>query len=146
MKVLLDTNVYITALKSKEERERFRTTFFPLLPATVLSAVVAYELSVSAADTRTRDLLADFVAPMERVGRVITPTFEDWQAAVNIVSLIGHKGGAWKSKLPKLLNDVLIALGARRVGAEVITYNAVDFRLIRRHLEFSLRTLAPKGL
>ena len=144
MKILLDTNVYIAALRSKDERERFRTSFFPLLPATVLSAVVAYELSVSATDTRTRDLLAEFVAPMQRVGRVVTPTFEDWQAAASIVSSIGRRDSAWKSKLPKLLNDVLIALGARRAGAEVVTYNTADFRLIRRHLDFRLRALTSK--
>ncbi len=43
MKYLLDTNVYLEACRSEETRNRFRTTFFPLLPATFLSAVVAYE-------------------------------------------------------------------------------------------------------
>jgi predicted nucleic acid-binding protein len=141
MKVLLDSNVYITALRSQAERARFRSSFFPLLPATVLSAVVAHELSVSAANVRTRDLLAEFIAPMERAGRVVTPSFVDWQAAAGIVSAIGRRDGAWKSKLPQLLNDVLIALSARRAGAQVITYNGRDFRLIRRHTEFGLRVL-----
>jgi predicted nucleic acid-binding protein len=141
MKVLLDTNVYITALRSQAERERFRATFFPLLPATVLSAVVAFELSVSAANAPTRDLLAEFVSPMEQAGRVVTPNFADWQSAASIISAIARKDASWKSKLPLLLNDVLIALGARRVGAEVVTYNARDFRLIRRHTEFALRVL-----
>lgn len=141
MKVLLDTNVYITALRSQADRERFRATFFPLLPVTVLSAVVAYELSVSAANTRTRDLLAEFVSPMEQAGRVVTPTFADWQSAAKVISAIARKDGSFKSKLPHLLNDVLIALAARRVGAEVATHNAVDFRLIRRHVEFALRVL-----
>lgn len=141
MKVLLDTNVYITALRSKADRDHFRTSFFPLLPATVLSAVVVFELSVSASDLRTRDLLGEFIAPMERAGRVVTPTFEDWQSAATVVSAIARKDGAWKSKLPMLLNDVLIAHGARRVGAELVTYNGVDFRLIRRHLKFGLRVL-----
>lgn len=141
MKVLLDSNVYITALRSQAERARFRATFFPLLPATVLSAVVAYELSVSAADVRTRDLLAEFITPMERAGRVVTPQFSDWQAAADIVSAIARKDGAWKSKLPVLLNDVLIALGARRVGAQVVTYNGKDFRLIKRHTDFALRVI-----
>jgi predicted nucleic acid-binding protein len=144
VKVLLDTNVYITALRSQAERARFRTTFFPLLPATVLSAVVAYELSVSAADVRTRDLLAEFVSPMERAGRVVTPSFEDWQSAADIVSSIARKDGAWRSKLPLLLNDVLIALGARRAGAEVVTYNGRDFRLIRRHTAFALRVIESR--
>jgi len=141
VKVLLDTNVYITAVRSQADRAYFRTTFFPLLPATVLSAVVAYELSVNAADTRTRDLLAEFVSPLEQAGRVATPSFDDWQMAATMVSAIAKKDGSWKSKLPALLNDVLIALGARRVGAEVVTYNGRDFRLIRRHADFALRVL-----
>jgi predicted nucleic acid-binding protein len=143
MKVLLDTNVYITALRSPAERARFRTTFFPLLPATVLSAVVVYELSVSASDLRTRDLLSEFVSPMERAGRVVTPVFEDWQAAANVVSAIARKDAACKSKLPLLLNDVLIALSARRIGAQVVTYNGKDFRLIKRQTNFALRVLEP---
>lgn len=141
MKVLLDTNVYIGAIRSPTERGRFRETFMPLLPATVLSAVVAYELSVSAADTPTRDLLAEFVRPMERVGRVVTPTFEDWQQAGGVISSIALRERGWKSKLPSLLNDVLIALGARRIGAEVVTHNGRDFRLIQRHVPFALRVL-----
>jgi predicted nucleic acid-binding protein len=141
LKVLLDTNVYITALRSRAERERFRATFYPLLPATVLSAVVVYELSVDAENTRTRELLDEFVAPMERAGRVVTPTFADWQSAAKIVSAIARKEGAWRTKLPLLLNDVLIALSGRRAGAEVVTYNGEDFRLIRRHTQFELRVL-----
>lgn len=141
MKVLLDTNVYIGALRSQEARQQFRTSFFPLLPSTLLSAVVAYELSVSASDVRTRDLLAAFIDPMERAGRVVTPLFADWQAAASIVSAIRRKDGGFKSKVPSLQNDILIALSARRAGAEVITRNGEDFRLVRRHLEFRLRVI-----
>jgi predicted nucleic acid-binding protein len=142
LKVLLDTNVYITALRSEADRSDFRATFYPLLPATVLSAVVAYELSVSAADRTTRELLGEFVAPMERTGRVATPTFADWTSAGEIVSAILKKDRGYRSKLPSLLNDILIALSARRSGAEVLTYNGDDFRLIKRHTAFELRVLA----
>lgn len=48
MKYLLDTNIYIEACRSEEKRARFRAIFFPLLPATFLSTVVAYELYVNA--------------------------------------------------------------------------------------------------
>lgn len=78
---------------------------------------------------------------MERAGRVVTPTFQDWQHAGSVVSSIAVRDRGWKSKLPSLLNDVLIALGARRVGAEVVTHNGRDFRLIQRHVPFSLRVL-----
>ena len=63
MKYLLDTNIYIEACRSEKERARFRITYFPLLPATFLSAVVAYELYVNAQDRRTRSLVQEFIGP-----------------------------------------------------------------------------------
>ena len=142
MKVLLDTNVYVGACASPEAQARFRTSFFPLVPITVLSAVVAYELRVNAFNDRTRRFVDGWVRPMERTGRVVAPTFSDWLEAADIVTRVFARDRSWRSKLPGMLNDVLIALCARRVGATLITYNAQDFRLIRRHKEFSLRVLA----
>jgi len=78
---------------------------------------------------------------MERTGRVVNPTFEDWVEASAVVTAIEKKDRGWRSKLPALLNDILIALCARRIGATLLTYNKDDFRLIRRHKNFSLRIL-----
>ena len=78
MKYLLDTNVYVEAFRSEEKRIQFQATFYPLLPVTVLSAAVAYELSVNAKNRRTQELVTDFVTLFARVSRIITPTFEDW--------------------------------------------------------------------
>jgi predicted nucleic acid-binding protein len=142
MKVLLDTNVYVQGCASTDTQARFRASFFPLLPVTVLSAVVAYELRVNAFNELTRRLVDEWVRPMERSGRVVAPTFSDWLEAASIVTRIYERDRRWRSKLPSLLNDVLIALCARRVGATVITHNGQDFRLIRRHKDFSLRILA----
>ncbi|OGQ74376.1 MAG: hypothetical protein A3G40_07720 [Deltaproteobacteria bacterium RIFCSPLOWO2_12_FULL_57_22] len=142
MKYLLDTNVYLGAARSEAERNRFRQTFFPLLPATYLSSVVAYELYVNARDGRTRNLLAEFIRPMERTGRIVNPTFDDWVEAAAIITAIEEKERSWRSKLSALLNDVLISLCARRIGATVLTYNKDDFQLIHRHKDFSLRVLA----
>jgi predicted nucleic acid-binding protein len=75
---------------------------------------------------------------MERTGRIASPLFSDWMAAAEIVSAIQEKDQAFKSKLPRLLNDILIALSARRIGATLFTHNGQDFRLILRHLEYSL--------
>ena len=142
MKVILDTNVYVSACRSEERRARFRATFLPLLPVTFLAAVVAYELRVTAANRSTQRLVHEFIGPMQRSGRCVSPTFEDWIEAAAIVTAIADRDRAWRSKLPALLNDILIALCARRVGATLLTYNAQDFRLIRRHEEFSLQVLA----
>src|SRR5439155_14737524 len=77
VKYLLDTNVYLGAVRSEESRARFRHAFFPLLPATFLSAVVAYELNVDARDRRTRNLIRDFLRPLERTGTPVCPAFQD---------------------------------------------------------------------
>lgn len=141
MKYLLDTNIYLGAFRSEEKQAQFRRVFFPLLPTTYLSAIVAYELHVNAQNSHTRVLVREFIQPMERTGRVVAPTFDDWIEASEIVAAIEAKGRAWRSKLPALLNDILIALCARRIGATLITYNKEDFRLIHRHKDFSLRIL-----
>jgi len=142
LKYLLDTNVYLEAARSDAARSRFREALLPLLPATFLSAVVAYELAVDARDRRTRGLVRQFLLPMERTGRIVSPAFDDWVDASDVVSAIEERDRSWRSKLPALLNDILIALCARRIGATLLTYNGDDFRLIRRHREFSLRVLA----
>lgn len=141
MKYLLDTNIYLGAFRSEQKKARFRQTFFPLLPATFLSSVVAYELYVNAQDSRTLSLVREFIRPLERTGRVVTPTFDDWLEASAVVTAIDRKDKGWRSKLPALLNDILIALCARRIGATLFTYNREDFRLIHRHKDFSLRVL-----
>jgi predicted nucleic acid-binding protein len=64
---------------------------------------------------------------------------DDWLEASEVITAIGSREPAWRSKLPALLNDVLIALTARQIGATVITANHGDFRLIRRHKHFLLR-------
>jgi len=141
VKYLLDTNVYLGAFRSEQKKAQFRKTFFPLLPATHLSSVVAYELNINAQDSHTRSLTQEFIRPMERSGRVITPTFDDWVEASDIVTAVEQKDRGWRSKLPALLNDILIALCARRIGATLLTYNKNDFQLIQRHKDFSLRVL-----
>ena len=141
MKYLLDTNVYIEACRSEEKRIQFEKTFFPLLPATFVSATVAYELFVNAADDTTRELVTNFVTRAERAGRTITPASRDGIEASQIMTRIAASDKSWRSKLPQLQNDILMALSARRIGATVLTYNREDFLLIRRHKQFSLRVL-----
>ena len=72
------------------------------------------------------------VEPLERAGRMITPTHSDWtQAGVS-------QGRIWDDhpslRAKTLQNDLLIVCSARRIGAVVITENTVDFDLIRPYV------------
>ncbi len=42
-----------------------------------------------------------------------------------------------KSKLSQLINDALIAMSARSIGATVITLNALDFEAIKSVRKFA---------
>ena len=146
MKYLLDTNIYVEATRSDVNRGRFRSVFFPLLPATFLSAVVAYELMVNARDEETGDLVRALVRPLVHTGRIIAPTFADWGEAARVITAIWKSEKGQRSKLPALLNDVLIALSARQIGATLLTYNRDDFLLIQRHVDFSLRAMTVQAV
>jgi predicted nucleic acid-binding protein len=61
------------------------------------------------------------------------------------VAQITRKEPDRKSKVQQMLNDILLALSARRIGADLFTFNREDFQLIRRHLSFSLQILPPHG-
>ena len=79
----------------------------------------------------------NFFLPFERARRVINPTYEDWKEAGFIVVKIGVTRPDLRSKKIALINDILIALSCRRIGATVITFNTQDFEVIHEFLRFS---------
>ena len=141
MPVLLDTNVYLDALKSATGATRFERQFLPLVFQTYLSSVVVEELYAGALDDRAVRLVGRQVGALERVGRLVTPLFEDWKKAGKLVALITRREPGRKPKVQQMLNDILLALSARRMGADLYTLNRDDFKLIRRYQPFSLKLL-----
>jgi len=51
---------------------------------------------------------------------------------------LGEKYGFEDKFLSKLLNDILIALSARRIGAFLVTLNLKDFLRIKEFLNFKM--------
>jgi len=142
--ILLDTNVYLFAIRSEEGARFLERRFIPLVFKTYLSAVVAEELYAGAVDAEAVRLIERYVGALERAGRVVTPSFQDWKEAGTLVARMTRDEPARKSKVQQMLNDVLVALSARRIGAEVYTFNGRDFELIRRFRRFSLKALSPE--
>ena len=53
----------------------------------------------------------------------------------------------FRSKLASgLLNDILIALSGRSIGASIVTANGQDFRLIQQFRVFALEVIEPENL
>ncbi|MCZ6548824.1 MAG: type II toxin-antitoxin system VapC family toxin [Deltaproteobacteria bacterium] len=141
MPILLDTNVYLFAIKSDQGAVFFERRFLPLVFQTYLSSVVVEELYAGALDAGAVRLVERYVGALEKAGRLVTPTFQDWKEAGRVIAQITRKEPGRKTKIQQMLNDILLALGTRRIGADLFTFNRADFELIRRHKPFSLKVL-----
>ena len=141
MPTLLDTNVYLFAVKSTEGAAFFEHRFLPLVFQTCLSSVVVEELYAGALDRAAVRLVERYVGVLEKAGRVVNPTFQDWKEAGRLVAEMTRKEPGRKPKIQQMLNDILLAFSARRIGADLFTFNRDDFELIRRYKPFSLKVL-----
>jgi len=72
----------------------------------------------------------------------VTPGHNHWKDAGAILAEILHSRPNLKSKLPPLVNDCLLALSARSLGATLYTRNRDDFTLLQSRRSFSLVVLS----
>ncbi|MBI4238068.1 MAG: type II toxin-antitoxin system VapC family toxin [Deltaproteobacteria bacterium] len=130
-KVLLDTSVYIPWLRNG-------TAPLPLLQSPnailYLSAVVLQELLAGAVDRRTTQLLDALHETFAEHERVVVPNEQEWIRCGKVLAAIGMQHGFETIRKVRLVNDVLIALSAARLGSELWTANHRDFRLIAEHV------------
>ena len=77
-----------------------------------------------------------FVSDLAKRCQILTPTPRHWIQAAEILRAIRAEAHYDAAKIRELSFDALIALGARSIGATVITTNRSDFEAIRRHLTF----------
>jgi predicted nucleic acid-binding protein len=140
--VLFDTSVYIDTLRDAGFATAFRPRYARDVPRTYFSSVVVEELLAGARTFLHCRQAAELYEPFERVRRIVTPSHLVWKEAGAIVATLGRKAPEFRGKLGRgLLNDILIALGGRSIGATVVTRNGDDFRLIRRFKEFALEVI-----
>lgn len=139
-KVVFDTNVYIAAIQGGPDARAYQL-LLAVLPRTYLSAVVVQELFTGAVGTVGERLVERFVQRTEQTGRVITPTYEEWKEAGRVLSRIRRREPAQRSRISRLVNDTLLALSARQIGATLYTFDRDDFTLIGRYTRFTLEIL-----
>jgi len=143
---LFDTSVYITALRDENFAREFRPRYIRDIPRTHFSSVVVQELIAGARTFRHRRQAAALYEPFERAGRIVAPSHivacGRWKEVGTVVATLAEKAPQWRDKLARgLLNDILIALSGRSIGATVITRNGEDFRLIRQFQAFALEVI-----
>ena len=135
--MVLDTSVYVGWLNQGLHAE------WLLGPGVVrcLSAVVLMELRVGATTRRARRAVSQLVRPYETSGRLVAPSARLFDEAAIVLQRLRMRG--LEVRRASLVNDVLIALTARAMGARVVTANAADFQAIRDLRRFSLRVIEP---
>ena len=133
-RVVIDTNLYIDWLNEG----RHEDVLFQRDAVKYLSTVVVLELYAGAFSPRDRRVLRGVVAAFERAERILVPSGAVWQDAGHVLRALKASRGSVGGGYPSLVNDVLIALSARAIGAIVMTSNERDFAAIRRVRPFKL--------
>ena len=125
-KILLDTNVLIDFLRAGMHAEWVLSGHGTVVR--FISAVALLELRLGA-DTPKRKKAVDRLQQAFQSGRILglTPSLLD-HAGRLFRTMYGNASGLSDRLGP--MNDVLIALTAREIGATVVTSNVLEFRRI----------------
>ena len=130
--VLLDTSIYITALRAGDDavlKLRRLTPGGPLW----LSSVVLEELY---AGVKPRDfrIVERLERDFDKAERMLVPNLSDWTLTGKLLARLAAEYGYEQIGQARLTNDVLVAMSAARRGITVITANERDFgRLAQFH-------------
>ncbi|HYQ96984.1 MAG TPA: PIN domain-containing protein [Candidatus Nitrosocosmicus sp.] len=137
-KHLIDTDLYIDLIQSGTTLPFIREIYDKDALGIYFSSVVAQELLAGARTLAARKRVEILFRPFERVGRVVTPTHSHWKDAGLIIAQVLRDRPDLRNKLQALVNDCLLALSARSLGATLYTRNRDDFSVLQRQRSFSL--------
>jgi len=131
-KVVLDTNVYIDWIN----RALHEGHMVGSGAIRYLSAVVVMELRAGARSPAGRSAIDRLVRAYAAGDRLIPPSQAVFERAGSVLRRCKLAGREVRSAA--FVNDVLIALTARSIGATVVTSNLGDFEAIRQIDAFAL--------
>ena len=138
-RVVIDTNLYIDWLNTG----RHEDVLFQQGAVKYLSAVVMLELYAGAFSPRDRRLVRSVIRAFDKAGRLLVPSAGEYEGAGHVLRALQQSRGYQVGQSGSLVNDVLIALSARSIGATVVTQNARDFIAIRTVRPFKLTVVPP---
>lgn len=131
-KVVLDTNLYIDWINRGLREERMVGAGL----VRYLSAVVIMELRAGARTQAGRSAVNRLVRAYGAGNRLVAPSQAVFERAGSVLRRLKLAGREVRSAA--FVNDVLIALTARALGATVVTANVGDFEAIRSIDPFAL--------
>jgi predicted nucleic acid-binding protein len=133
-KLVVDTNVYIDYFSDGQHEDLL------IQPDTVkyLSGVVLMELRAGASSTRERRVMRDFETTFKKTRRILVPSSAVFTESGEVLRRLRAERGFPLSSSNTIVNDILIALSARSIGATVVTQNGRDYRAIQSVRRFDL--------
>ncbi len=137
-RLVIDSSIYIDWLNAR----RHEDLLFRRGSVKYLSAVVSMELRAGAFSVRNRRLLRRLESVFHRTDRVLAPTANVFAEAGDVLRRLSSERGYNLKGAHSIVNDVLIALSARSIGATVATQNARDFQAIRAIRSFDLELVS----
>jgi len=140
VRYVFDSNIYIRCMRDREFAVRREADYIRRIPFTYFCSVVVQELLLGCLHDLAVKRARAFYKPFERVNRIVNPLYPDWEETGMIGQKIIRKHPHLKAKRFALINDVLIALCCRRIGATLITQNSKDFQIISSIKPFRFET------
>jgi predicted nucleic acid-binding protein len=136
-RLVVDTSVYIDYVNDGRHEDVLTQ------PKTVkyMSTVVLMELIAGAATSQERRLLGELEAHFRKVRRLLAPSAAVFVEAGDVLRRLRTERGFRMSSSNTIVNDVLIALSARSIGAAVVTQNKRDFLAIQAVQPFELHVV-----
>ena len=128
--LLVDTSVWIDWLRGsrKDLREEARGRIM------FMASVVAMELFSGAKSRKSYQVISGTIDAFRRHQRIIVPSLDEFEKAGVVLADLG-----WPAS--KKSNDVLIAVCARKIGAEVWTCDYSDFAPVGKALQLMVRSI-----
>jgi predicted nucleic acid-binding protein len=126
MKILFDTNVYISFIRNRShslELQRHGTVKY-------LSAVVLMELWAGARTKKAKKLINQLQKPYVSSGRIVTPSVINYIAMGKIFADLPTRYDTLL-KNAGFVNDLQIAFAALSIGALLYTEDKSHFRIIK---------------
>ena len=116
-KHLIDGDLYIDLIQSRATLPILRELYENDAPGIYFSSIVIQELLAGARGPRARTQVETLYRPFERAGRIVTPNHSQWKDSGDMLAKALTMRPDLKNKLPTLVNDCLLALSARSIGA-----------------------------